>query len=161
VDGTVTSVLPAIHGPNPNAPSVRTDSLVAIDAVLKGTMPNKSATILLEQGGGKAGGWDVTVNGDTLVVQGERYVLFLAADELSDSTKPPGLPRYAVLGIWAGKVKVTNGKIAFLPRAHPQLHAYDNTDVDEFIQTIRDKIANPPQTKGAPIHPTPPAARQP
>jgi len=162
VDGAVISVLPVIRtSRNPGVPTIETHSLVAVSTVLKGTVPNSSATVLVSQIGGKAEDWDVAADGDPLMAQGERYILFLMRDERKELPNASGMPRYSAVGVWSGKAKVTNGKVEFLPRAHSQLHKSDKTDVNEFIQIVKDKVNHPviPSTQ-LPIHPTPPAGRK-
>lgn len=155
VDGTVTAVLPSIsRNPNPDIPAVETDSRVVITEVLlrldrapdgltllSETLPGTD-TILLAQEGGKAGKWDVDVPADPLVKQGERYILFLHADDRKEPPNTSGLPRYYAVGAWSGKAKVGNGKVQFLPSAVPRLHEHDNADVRAFIATVRQRISN-------------------
>jgi hypothetical protein len=141
VDGTVTSVLPSI-GPNPDPgiPAVETHSLVSLTEALYGAAPAGAKTVVLAQTGGKAGKWNVIVPEDPLVKKGERYILFLDVDDRKDPVNTTGLPRYFAVGLWSGKAKVENGKIQFLPSAVPGLHESDNTNVSDFIATVRDKI---------------------
>jgi len=75
-----------------------------------------------------------------MVLPGEEYILFLWADTRKKPPNTSASPRYSAAGVWSGKANVVNGKIQFLPRASAGLHKYDNTDVDEFIALLRDKI---------------------
>jgi len=107
---------------DPNAPPhLETHSIVAVNAVLSGTVPNSSANILVAEIGGQTGNWNFSVKGDALVSPGERYIFFLLSDEREELPNTSGMPRYAVTGVWAGKVKVTNGKVSFAASAGSQL----------------------------------------
>lgn len=161
IDGNVISALAPRNttkfSSTSRAPLIETHSVVAVTSVLKGTVPNSAATILISQVGGQAEGWELRVPDDPIMPQGERYVFFLVGDDdLRKDIVPntSGMPRYAVFGIWAGKAKVVNGKIQFLPRASSRLHSLDSTDAVTFLQMIRDKLNNPviPKSK-LPIHP--------
>ena len=158
VDATVLSRLPTVDtSRNPQHPVLLTDSVMAVHAVLAGTIPNGSADIVIEQTGGDFGDWHMEAEGDPLVSAGERYILSLIPDDRPEPPNTTGLPRYGVLGVWSGKIKVSDGKVAFAPGAHRNLHAYDGTDVAAFLPLLREMIARP--YTGAdthlPIHPTP------
>lgn len=156
VYGTVASVPPSVQlGENQRHPSVETHSLFAVDTVLKGAVLNNSGIIVLAQSGGRSGELEVIVPDDPLVKESERYILFLMRDE-NEKTRPniSGIPRYCAVGIWSGKVRVVNGKIAFQPSAHARLHEYDNLDLATFTQLIKNMIASPVIPNiNLPIHP--------
>jgi len=144
IDGAVTGALPAVNGsPNGRTPTIETDSVVTVNSVLKGTVPKNSPSILIEQVGGTWNQWQVTVNGDPMVAAGERYILFLQLDNRPGQASSTGMPRYCVAGVWSGKAKVTNGEVAFLPRAAAQLHTYDGSDVNTFLQVLSQTISHP------------------
>jgi hypothetical protein len=156
VDGFVASVLPSFN-PNQNAdkPGAETHSIVAVSSVLSGAIPNRSTNIVVAQMGGKAGKWDVAIEGDTLPVQGERYILFLTNDDArKEVPNTTALPRYVVVGVWSGKVRVVNDRISFPAHASSTLQQNNSTDVSRFIQTVKD-INKGFGDKGLPIHPTP------
>jgi hypothetical protein len=163
VDGTVTSHLPVINtspviSTGAVAPGLQTHSVVAVNAVLSGAVPNSAANILLAEIGGQLGKWDISVEGDPLVAPGERYIFFLNSDEKKELPNFSGMPRYAPVGVWSGKIKVTNGKVAFAGPSNPQLHTYDGTGVDAFLQTLKQTISRPYTDADThlPIHPPPP-----
>lgn len=158
VDGTVVSTLPPISTTHdPTEPVVETHSIVSVRTVLKGAVPGNSPRILLAQFGGRAGYWNVTAAGDPLIAVNERYIFFLADDTRKEAPSISGLPRYGAVGVWSGKVKVAGGKIVFRQRAYAGLHKYDNTDVNDFTQKIKEILTNPViPTSNLPIHPGPP-----
>jgi hypothetical protein len=142
VDATVLSNFPAIStNPDSDFPSALTESLVSVTEVMAGTLPGGTRTILLLQEGGKVGKWDVVVLDDPLVKPGERYILFLGPDYMKDRPNDTPYPRYWAAGIFSGKVKIENGKVKFLPSAVAKLREHNNTDVNAFIATLRDKIS--------------------
>lgn len=168
VDATVTSVLPPINMSSTESrpmPMVETHSVVTIGSILKGSVPKAAATILVAQIGGQAGGWDVSVDGDTPLERGERYILFLQPDERKEPSNTSGLPRYSVVGIWAGKAKIVGGKVALPTNASQQLQRYNMAEVSAFVQEIKDRAAGkyvPSESdRGLPPHPGPPTARHP
>ncbi len=157
VDGTVSSLLPVINtSKETDRPMFETHSVVAVGEVLKGAIPNGSANILMAQIGGQVGNHSVSVDGGPLVVPGERYVLFLDADVRKELPNTSGMPRYAVVGVWSGKAKVTNGLVAFPPSASPALKAYNGQGVDAFLQTVRATITHPYTNTQLPIQFAPP-----
>lgn len=158
VDGTVVSTLPPISTTHhPTEPAVETHSIVSVRTVLKGAAPGNAPKILPAQFGGRAGYWNVTAAGDPLIAANERYIFFLMDDTRKEVPNVSGLPRYGAVGVWSGKVKVVEGKIVFRRRAYAGLHKYDNTDVNDFTQKIKDILTNPAiPTNNLPIHPGPP-----
>lgn len=145
VDGTVSSVLPAINTrQDPNAaPRLETHSMIAVNAILSGAVPNSSANILVAQIGGHMGSWDISVAGDALLLPGERYILFLVPDMRQELPNTSGIPRFAVTGVWAGKVKVSGGNASFAAAANSQLKSYNGLAIDSFLQTLRTTISHP------------------
>lgn len=158
ISGTVLSVPPSVQvGDNRQPhPHLETRSLIAVDAILKGAVPNQAGIIVLTQAGGKLGELEMVVPSDPLVQEGERYILFLMSDDDNQKARPntSGMPRYCVVGIWSGKAKVVDRKIAFSNGADARLREYDNMDATEFTQKIRDMIANPEKPANpAPLNP--------
>lgn len=157
ISGTVLSVPPSVQvGDDRMLPNVETRSLIGVDTVIKGAVPNHTGVIVLTQSGGKLGELEMVVWSDPLVQEGERYILFLMSDDDNQKARPntSGMPRYCVVGIWSGKVKVVDGKVAFASNADARLRAHDNVDATEFTQKIKDMIANPEKpTNPAPLNP--------
>jgi hypothetical protein len=90
------------------------------------------------------GNWNFSVAGDTLLLPGERYIFFLVSDERKELPNTSGMPRYAVTGMWTGKVKVTNGNVSFAVSASSQLTgAYDGLSVGSFLQALDTAINHP------------------
>lgn len=138
--GTVVNVLPAFSPSVDHLDTVKTESLVAVEQLLYGSLPLGTKTILLSQLGGRTGVCALVVPDDPLVKNGERYVLFLRADNQTEPPNTSGSPRYFAAGVWSGKAKIVNGKMQFLPRAHADLRKYGNTDANAFIETLKGKI---------------------
>jgi hypothetical protein len=162
IDGDISSVLPPVGNASTlHPPTVRTDSVVAVNSIFAGKVPNNSPFILLEQVGGKLGQWDITAAGDPLVSQGERYILFLQLDDRPNPPNASGMPRYNATGIWSGKAKVTIGRVQFLPQADASLHAFDGNDLNTFIQTLKKVIARPYTDADKQLPIQPPVKKQP
>jgi hypothetical protein len=141
VVGTVAKVLPAFN-PNPeHLSSVETNSLVSVTQALFDKPSLRTRTITLAQIGGKVGRCGEVVPADPSVKAGEQYVLFLWDDDQKKVPNTSGSPRYWAVGVWAGKVKIVNGKVRFLPDARAELHKYDDTEASAFIETVTARIA--------------------
>lgn len=145
VDGSVSGALPVINtNKDPNArPRLETHSIVAVNSVMSGTVPNSSAKILIAQIGGHLGNWDLSVEGDPLLSVGERYVFFLIPDTRKEVPNDSGMPRFAITGVWSGKVKLINGRASFSAIPGSQLSSYNNLSADSFLQTLRTTISRP------------------
>jgi len=156
IDGTVGSVLPSVNrSDNDDKPLLETESIVLVNSVFKGAVPNSAASILLSQVGGKTDRWTVEVEGDTLVSAGARYILFLIPDDRKAVANPLGMPRYAVLGVWSGKMKVSDQKISVAAAAGDKLRSHNGEDVDAFIEALKETIRKPYSDTKAPIFPNP------
>ena len=137
--GTVVNVLPAVLI-SPNRPDLtETHSLISIREHLGGSLPPNTNTILLRQIGGKVGTCALIVRADPLVNLHEDYVLFLWADKRAYPPNTSGSPRYEAVGAWSGKAKIVNGKIEFPAEAHKELHQYDNSDANAFIELVKQR----------------------
>jgi hypothetical protein len=141
VVGTVAKVLPAFNPDPEHRNSVETNSLVTVTQTLYGKVPGRTSTITLAQIGGQVGRCGEVVEEDPLVKADEQYVLFLWNDNRKNVPNASGSPRYGAVGVWAGKAKIVNGKVRFLPDARPPLHEYDDTAVGAFIETVAARIA--------------------
>src|ERR1700689_1042155 len=110
VDGTVVGALPTITtSRSPGIrPNLETHSIVAVNSLFLGSIPGGSADILIAQVGGVSGNWNITAKGDPLLLPGERYIFFLVSDEREELPNTSGTPRYATVGIWSGRLKVTD-----------------------------------------------------
>lgn len=109
LDGTVQSLLPTVEVPGSLIPE--TDAIVTVTTVFSGSIANNSARVVIAQPGGELDNCRGTVDHDSLVAPGERYILFLLPDTHTSVPSSTGLPRYVVVGIWAGKFRVTNGVV--------------------------------------------------
>ena len=139
VVGTVIDVLPP-EEVDPNHPGhIVTQSIISVDQLLFGTLPT-NAKIGLAQIGGKVGRFEATVAGDPVVQKGERYLLFLLADDRPVPPNKTGAARFASLGVGTGKVKIVDGKIQFSCASNPQLRKYDDTELAAFINVLQKLI---------------------
>lgn len=153
VDGTVSGLLTVINTrEGPGAPRLETHSIVAVNAVLYGRVPNGSANLLMAQIGGRLGDRSVSAEGDPLVLPGERYVLFLVPDARRELPNRTGMPRYAVTGVWSGKAKIVDGRVVFAAAASPELKTYDGQRVNAFLGILKETIDHPWSDAGLPIH---------
>ncbi len=138
--GTVVNVLPATRIDPNDWLGIETTSLISVNEVLFGKLAPGTTTISMSQLGGRVEPCTRLVADDPVVKFGEVYVLFLLSDTRSVPPNTTGSPRYAPMGVWSGKLKITDGKIQFLPRASAALHKYDNTDATAFIATLKSII---------------------
>lgn len=136
-------------------PMVITEVRVAVDRVIKGEVRGKAGHLLLSQVGGRSEDGDVEAVNDTLLSEGESYVLFLLDDEgQSDRPNVSNLPRYSVVGVWSGKVRIADQRIKFLPSVHPELRKLNGMSLDEFLVAVQAASGTPPvSTERLPIHP--------
>lgn len=163
VDGTVLSTLPPVlFETGGRRPDVETHSIVSINAVLKGAVPKNGRAIMVGQMGGQANGWDVIVEGDELLEQGSRYILFLSSDERTTPENTSGLTRYGIVSIWSGKVKVKDQKVSFQGKALEggSLSKHQGSDVSEFVRSIENRVSGKyipgEHDPTLPIHPSVP-----
>lgn len=138
VRGTVQKVLPSFNPDPDNATNIWTESVISIKDTLRGTL--RAANVAVEQQGGKTQFCEEVDSQDPLMKVGEQYVLFLVKEKRTAIPKPSGLPLYAAFGVWAGKPRIVDQKITFLPEAHKDLHVYDGTNATEFITLIRQRM---------------------
>jgi len=145
VDGTISGRLPVINtGKTNDHPMFETHSVVAVNSIVSASLPKNAAQILLAELGGHWDKWDMEVAGDSLVSPSERYILFLNPDDgRNEVPNSSGLPRYAVTGVWSGKIKVTNGVVIVSASLQDELHTYNNSPADTFLETLREKIRRP------------------
>jgi hypothetical protein len=140
IDGAVSEVLPAVHpDPNPDIPLVETYSRVIVKEVLSAVAVAKPASLFIVQEGGRAGKWEVVTPQAPLPQKGDRYILFLQPD----NRRPfydPATPRYNAVGFWSGLVKVTNGRVNFLPDSATALRGLDNMTVDDFLALVLRRV---------------------
>jgi hypothetical protein len=141
VDGTVIAVLPSINRNPDLAGAIETDSLVAIQLRLYGPLSPGTGTVAISQEGGKTTQCEEIIPDDPLLRAGERYILFLIPDTRKVPANNTGFPRYDVVGIWGGKVKVDNNAVQFSPKAVSGMHALNGTSVDAFLSQVKERIS--------------------
>lgn len=144
VQGTVVLNLLPIRANPEIRHTIETHSVISIDRVFLGTVPGEKRDIVLVQQGGKLGSVEVVVPSDPIVKPGERYVLFLAPDDRTKLEGATEWARYYAVGFWAGKVKIQNDTVSFLPRTDERLKKYDSTGLSAFLQTVDDVIKHRP-----------------
>lgn len=156
VYGTVTSntSIRQFGGGMGRTPLVTTETVIAVDRVLKGELPAKPLQLLLSEIGGRTESGVVEAVNDRLVAAGERYVLFLQKDERqTDRADVAHLPAYAVTGVWSGKARITDAGVEFLPGAAAGLRKFNGMSLDDFVAEIKKAQNPPPSTEKLPIHP--------
>jgi hypothetical protein len=136
LDGEVASVLPTRLGNPERSTSLETDSVILITKVLKGGEPPSTHRIIMSQPGGKRGGLEVVPSDDPLVEKGERYILFLTADNRPNLPDYPGMPRFYLTGAWNGKFNVRQGNIKTNPRSTAGVRGHEDLPVDAFLGRI-------------------------
>ena len=97
IEGVVEKVMPSRES-SPRI--VETDSLITITRIIKG--PAVGSAVVVSQAGGTIGNATVKPAQYSLLQKGDRYVLFLQADERSVSPPTPGFKRYTVTGASSG-----------------------------------------------------------
>jgi hypothetical protein len=157
IDGTVVQALtPIPTRADKFIPLIETHSVIAVNAVLGGALPEPATFVLLSQFGGKHGGVDIVAADDPIVGSGERYVFFLVPDNRPEVPNTSGLQRYSVAGGWNGRAGLVDSKVRFLPRAAANLRSLDGSKAEDFIDSIRRLVENPPKPRTPlPIHPDP------
>jgi len=136
------------------SPLVATETVIAVDRILKGELPAKPRQLLLSEIGGRTESGVVEAVNDRLIAEGERYVLFLQKDERqTDRADVAHLPAYAVTGVWSGKARVTDSGIEFPPGAAQGLRKFNGMSLDEFVAAVKAAQDPPPSTERLPIHP--------
>ena len=141
VDGTGSEVLPAVSvNPDPDIPSAETYSVVTVSEILSDIVHAKPSSLFVVQTGGSGGKWQVDTPQTPLLKKGERYLLFLYPDKREPAFDTHGTPRYNALGVWSGCVKIEDCKTFFLPSAVLELHKYDNTTREAFVNLVRARV---------------------
>jgi|WetSurMetagenome_2_1015567.scaffolds.fasta_scaffold327869_1 hypothetical protein len=149
IDGTVEEALPSVRSDPDNPVSLRTFSRISVNKVIKGKLPEGEKSVALAETGGNSKGYEVGIKELPLVQSGNRYILFLYPFKEKRFVNNLGVHIYSISGQWAGKVTVTEkGAVQFLRAASPELHAYDNLDVEKFLTVLTDRINY--------LYPTPP-----
>jgi hypothetical protein len=155
LDGTVQSLLPTVEVPG--SPLPETDAVVNVTTVFRGNISNNSADVVIAENGGELGRCRQIVDHDALVAPGERYIFFLLPCRRNTFPNSTHLPRYIVVGIWAGKFKVTAGVVNVSPYTSPALAALSGEELTSFVELLRSRIRQPytDADKNLPIFPGP------
>jgi hypothetical protein len=149
IDGTVEEILPSVRSNTDNPVSLKTFSRISVNKVIKGKLPEGEKGVALAELGGNSQGYEVVIKQLPLVQSGNRYILFLYPFKQEGFVNNLGVHAYLISGQWAGKLTVTEkGTVQFLRAASPELHTYDNLDVEKFLAVLADRINY--------LYPTPP-----
>jgi hypothetical protein len=138
IEGVVEKAIPSRRGAGQTW--IETDSVIRIVQTLKG--PVGDSTIVISQMGGKVGDSTDQPTQYSLVQPGERYILFLSADDRNALPPVEGLKRYGVTAAWAGLLLVgTDGLIHTDPKYHDPLRkTYEGKSKEEMIDLSKDAI---------------------
>jgi hypothetical protein len=140
IDGTIKEILPSYRTNPPSPTSLETCSIVSINKVIWGNLPNNQKTVAMAEPGGNSGGYEVIAKQHPLAKLGERYIFFLKSYPLTNAVNNTGMPLYRTVGSWAGKVQINEKEIAqFLPDAVAELHSFDGKNVDSFISIVKER----------------------
>jgi hypothetical protein len=148
VDGTVRAIFPTRLRQVNDPISAETDSLFAVDRVLKGP-PETLRSLVITQVGGKYGDVEVNVKDRPLLKTGDRHILFLNHDR---RTLVPIYPRtdgnFTIIGGFTGNFKVEGNVMKWLGPANGVFSKFQNAGADNFIaQILAEVSAFPPQAR--------------
>lgn len=142
VDGIVTANLPAFNYNPEIAMSIQTDSRIAVNSTITGSVENGELYFLLAQHGGKVGELEIEAVNSPIVKSGEQYIFFLRRGERTIPDHGIKLPRYYSVGIWSGLLRVEAGKVRIAETAESALRHEDSRSIDDFKALILDTINN-------------------
>ena len=132
---------------NPNS-VVESDVVFLVSSVIKGHLLDSQKTfkrLVVCQIGGLYKGRLVVPSGESLLEQGENYILFLAPDPRKGRPNVADLPRYYVVGVWSGKFRIEKlGGLQASPKAGLGLRAHNSESPDAFIAEVLAAILRNP-----------------
>jgi len=142
VDGRVESIFPGRLRQVNDPSSVETDTLFAVDRVLKGRSELLRSLVII-QPGGKYGDLEVVVDDETPLKAGERHILFLLYDR---RTIVPTYARtdgnFAIVGNSVGNFKVEGNTVKWLAPSDAQtFKKFENGTPEEFIGQILAEVS--------------------
>jgi hypothetical protein len=148
VDGMVQVIFPTRLRQVNDPISVETDSLFAVDRVLKG-QPETPRSLVITQVGGRHGDVEVIVKDRPLLKTGDRHILFLNHDR---RTLVPIYPQtdgnFSIIGGFIGNFKVQGNVMKWLGPANGVFSKFQNAGADDFIaQILWEVSASPPQVR--------------
>jgi hypothetical protein len=133
IDGTVESTSVRKSGTR----SLETDAVIKITRTLKGA--ERSDHIVVAQVGGVVGDFRWLPEQYSLFSRGDRYLLFLTAEERVNLNLPvvQNAPRYAITGAWGGLFKVEGTNIRLPTGMPPSFKTrYESADVGIVITDV-------------------------
>jgi hypothetical protein len=131
VDATVQQALPARVLPH----RLETDVVLSTNRVIKG--PGTLTAFVVSEPGGVVGGFTEESRQYSMMQTGEHYLIF--GREEDRTTLPPvgSSPRYEIVGIWVGGVRIDNvGRVHFAQASPPIFQQYEGILVSELIRQI-------------------------
>jgi hypothetical protein len=142
VAGRVESIFPSRLRQVNDPGSVETDTLFAVDRVLKGK-PELLRSLVIVQPGGKYVDLEVLVDDYTPLKSGDRHILFLHYDR---RTIVPTYPRtdgtFSIVGGWSGNFKVEGNAVMWLAPSDAQtFKKFESGTADDFIAQILAEVA--------------------
>jgi hypothetical protein len=140
IDATIGKVLRTIHI-HPREPRfLETYTQISVNKVIRGELPKDQQSLAINEFGGNLEGYRVVDANNSLVQSGEHYILFLKAlKERKEVIVPDlGMPIYSIVGVAAGKVKVTEKETV---QIHPTTSkiVFDSSE-GSGIETFLDKL---------------------
>jgi hypothetical protein len=141
VDGTVQSIFPTRLRDVKDPISVETDTLFAVDRVLKGKQEEVRSIIII-QDGGKYGDVEVIVDSQTPLKVGDRHIMFLLRDR---RTIVPTYPRtdgnLSIIGGSFGDFKVEGNTVKWLSRyTLAAFRDFESGTADDFVAQILAEV---------------------
>jgi hypothetical protein len=115
---------------------LETDAVLLVRRVLKG--PESTRQVVISQKGGVVGQYrELPIQYD-LIQQGERYILFLSDETLSDLPDVAAIPRYAPVGAWTGLFQIDADRVSVSPDASDAIREqFDGRSSQDVITRIR------------------------
>lgn len=150
IKGRVITSLPSLRRDERVPQSVESHSVVAIDRVFKGIVPDGAGVVTVVQEGGTVDRITVEVQEVPLMKVGEEYIFFLVPDDRKLSSNPSGGYRFSIAGGWAGIMKIVEGRVTVSPKSAQPIQAYQNFELDSFLRTLNDFILG----RGVPLKKT-------
>lgn len=136
VEGVVSKTFPA-RETSPNA--LETDFVLTVNRVIKGAHVNQ---VLFSQRGGVKGDFVVAPRQYSMAQNGDRYILFLVADDRPAIPSIAGAgPRYLPTGIWSGLFRMEAGRLRAGSEEVDSLRkSYEGVPIERIIAEIQTLI---------------------
>jgi hypothetical protein len=140
IDGTVEKVLPSERLNQDQPGSLNTHSIITVNQVIRGELPNDQKSVTVIEPGGNLEGYEIINKRHPLVKSGERYFFFLKPNNRPGFVNDLQKPIYIVVGD-VGKASVSEkGTIKFPPLAASDLRSFNDSDVAKFVTSLTELI---------------------